>query len=54
MRTLSVRQFRKLHVAAECRGEDRGVIYAWALTGSHVADSPMLPTLLGRVEAPLG
>ena len=54
MRTLSVRQFRKLHVAAECRGEDRGIIYASALTGPHAADSPMLPTLLGRVEAALG
>jgi hypothetical protein len=54
MRTLSVRPFRKLHVAAECRGKDRGVIYAWALTPPHAADSPMLSTLLDRIEAPLG
>ncbi len=41
-------------MAAECRGEDRGVIYAWALTPPHAADSPRLPLLLDRIEAPLG
>jgi hypothetical protein len=54
MRTLSVRQFRKLHIASECQGETRGVVYAWALTQPHAADSPMLPTLLDRLEGPLG
>jgi len=41
-------------VAAECRGEGRGLIYAWELTGPHTADSPMLPTLLDRLDGPLG
>jgi hypothetical protein len=54
MRTPSVRQFHKLHIAAECRGETRGVVYAWALTPPHAADSPRLPSLLERLTSPLG
>ena len=53
-RRLSVHQFRKLHVVSECRGEGRGLIHAWALTAPDVADVPMLPTLRGQIEAPLG
>ena len=30
------------------------MIYAWALTPPYAADSPMLSTLLVRIEAPLG
>lgn len=41
-------------MAAECRGEARGLIYAWALTPPHAADSTMLPALLDRIDAPLG
>jgi len=41
-------------VAAECRGEDCGIIYNWALTGPHVGDSPHLRILLEPLESPLG
>ncbi len=53
-RGLSVRQFRKLHVVSECRGEGRGLIRAWALAAPHAVDGPMRRTLLDRMETPQG
>lgn len=49
-RSPSVRQFRKLQIVSERSGELRSLIRARALTASHAADGPILPTPLDRLE----
>lgn len=47
--------FRKVHLAVECRGSAR-IVYAWALTQGSEADSPLFPALLEETvsHGPLG
>jgi len=47
------RDFRKLHLASECRGKDKP-IYSWTLTSGARHDSPSFRTLLKRVHGEIG
>ncbi|MDA4131626.1 MAG: transposase [Thaumarchaeota archaeon] len=47
------RDFRKLHLASECRGKDKP-IYSWTLTSGARHDSPIFRTLLKRVHGEIG
>ena len=47
------RDFRKLHVASECRQKEKP-IYSWQLTSALRHDSPRFRTLLKRVQGEIG
>ena len=47
------RDFRKLHLASECRAKDKP-IYSWTLTAGNRHDSPRFRTLLRRVRGEIG
>jgi hypothetical protein len=47
------RDFRKLHLASECRQKDKP-IYSWALTSGARHDSPRFRLLLKRVHGEMG
>jgi len=47
------RDFRKLHLASECRQRDKP-IYSWILTSALRHDSPRFRTLLKRVHGRIG
>ncbi len=52
-RAVRKREFRKLHLASECRREEKP-IYSWELTAALRGDSPLLIPLLERIDDPLG
>ena len=47
------RDFRKLHLASECRQKEKP-IYSWILTSALRHDSPRFRTLLRRVHGRIG
>jgi transposase len=47
------RDFRKLHLASECRQKEKP-IYSWILTSALRHDSPKFRTLLKRIHGRLG
>lgn len=47
------KEFRKLHVASECRQPEKP-IYSWELTSALKGDSPRLVPLLERIHGALG
>ena len=47
------RDFRKLHLASECRAKEKP-IYSWMLTSGVRHDSPRFRTLLKRVHGEIG
>lgn len=47
------RDFRKLHLASECRAKDKP-IYSWTLTSGARHDSPRFRKLLRRVHGEIG
>jgi len=47
------REFRKLHLASECRQPEKP-IYSWELTAAWRGDSPQLVPLLDRIAGEMG
>ncbi|MGI0092255.1 MAG: transposase [Nitrososphaerales archaeon] len=47
------RDFRKLHLACECRGREKP-IYSWILTSALRHDSPRFRALLRRIHGKIG
>jgi len=47
------RDFRKLHIASECRQKEKP-IYSWQLTSAVRHDSPRFRTLLKRIHGEIG
>ncbi len=52
-RRIRRRDFRKVHLASECRLPEK-VVYSWRLTAPSRGDSPLFVELVGRVPDPLG
>jgi hypothetical protein len=52
-RRIRRRDFRKFHLASECRLPEK-VVHSWRVTAPGRGDSPLFVELVGRVPDPLG